>query len=63
MPITAISLWKSRRREKLIEAFNSEYCGRGMPYDWSDFCESEFAKYLSGEIPHNKYVSRQTEQS
>lgn len=54
--IRPIVAWKSRRREKLIQAFCSEFGAHGHPADWQDFCESEFAKYQRGEIPASKYM-------
>lgn len=54
--IRPIVAWKSRRREKLIQAFHREFGQRATPADWFDFCESQFAKYQRGEIPASKYM-------
>lgn len=48
--------WKARRRALLLEAFLRQFGPRHEPADWFDFCESEYRRYVSGEISSRKYL-------
>lgn len=54
--LTPLQAWKSRRRKKLVEAFDRTFCPRKTAYDWQDFVEAEFSKFQRGEIPASKYM-------